>query len=61
MNDLIQARMIEGTLYIEATEYQLTEAKYQALCAEHEELSTKYNKLKTEYQMLRSIDTNIEY
>lgn len=46
MNEVIMAKMIEGVLFIEAAEYQLTLAKFEALSAEYEELSAKYNKLK---------------
>lgn len=54
MSDLIPAKMVEGVLYIPATEYQLSEAKYQALSTEYEVLNTRYNELRTECQVLRA-------
>ena len=53
MNDkgLVAGRMIEGTLYVEATDYQLAEAKNVALSIEYEALKTSYNDLKAEFQI----------
>ena len=51
-NGLVAGRMIEGILYVEATDYQLTEAKFAALSLEYEALKTTYSDLKNEFQIL---------
>ena len=44
-------KMVEGVLYVEATDYQLAEARYEALRLEYDALQTAYQDLKAEFQL----------
>ena len=54
MSEVIKAKMIEGVLFIEATEYQLGQARYEVLSTQYEKLRTEYDRLKAETQALIS-------
>lgn len=51
MTDFVAGKMIDGVLYVEATDYQIAEAKYSALRLEYDALMTSYQDLKAEFQL----------
>lgn len=55
-NGLVVGKMIGGVLYVEATDYQLAEAKFAALSIEYDALKTTYQDLKAEFQILAAYE-----
>lgn len=51
IQNFVSGKMIDGILYVEATDYQLSEAKHQALLIEYDALRTAYQDLKAEFQI----------
>lgn len=52
---LVTAQMIDGVLYVQASDYQLAETKYAVLSAEYDKLSDKHVALNAELLTLRTL------